>query len=257
MKTLKSVVIGCLLMSSATAYAGVVHLDLSAIYNIDGVANVGDFSQSSLDQPNSGGNYVFLTQELATNIAGANGDGLNNDGIYGAAGFSPDYRLGYGSNPNGNNVLQFAGNGQRNVGLSGTFSEIHVAAMSGGGNLQLQLQLNYTDGSTLSSVQTVLDWFADPSESATRYIIDNVRDRIRPDHTGYQNSNDPAIFGHRFLVDTSRELVSFDLIATGTSSGEPRQNIFGASAVEVPAPLSAAILFVGLIGMRRFARKAR
>jgi hypothetical protein len=133
------------------AQAAVVQLNLAHLYNIDGVANTGDLSQSPLDQPNAGGNFVFLTQSLATSRAGGSGNGLPDSGFYSADGFHPDLQLGCGLSPNANNVLQFAGTGPVNLMLaSGYYREIHVAAMTGGGSSFLTLMLHYADGNELT-----------------------------------------------------------------------------------------------------------
>ena len=76
------------------AQAGVVQLNLAPLYNIDGVANTGDATQSPLDQPNAGGNFVFATQSLAISRAGANGNGLLDSGYYAANVYSSGHAAG-------------------------------------------------------------------------------------------------------------------------------------------------------------------
>ena len=88
-------------------------------------------------------------------------------------------------NPNGNNVLQVAGqnNVSHNVAVAlGNYQEIHVAAMTGGGSSALSLRLNYTDGSVVTPTFTIRDWFADFSPNADEYYVADVRDRRDP-HT--------------------------------------------------------------------------
>lgn len=252
------VLLAALCASASFAHAGVVQLNLNPLYNIDGVANIGDGTQSALDQPNAGGNFVFLTQSLATSRVGAAGNGLADSGLYAADEFHPEMQLGYGLNPNGNNVLQFAGTGPVNFALAaGFYNEIHVAAMTGGGNTLLNLMLHYEDGSEMSSTAFVNDWYNDFSASANLYYLANSLDRISANGSVYENANDPGLFGHRFLVDGSRKLLSFDFVASGTSTFEPRMNIFGATAVtaEVPEPGSLALLMIGVLGMAGYKRK--
>jgi hypothetical protein len=246
------------------AHAGVVQLNLAPVYNIDGVANIGDPTQSPLDQPNAGGNYVFVTQSLATSRAGASGNGVLDSGFYAANGFHPDMQLGYGTNPNGNNVLQFAGTGPASLSIAaGYYREIHVAAMTGGGNSFLTLMLHYADGDVATRTALVTDWYTDFSPTADDYYIDDGLDRISADLSSYENANDPALFGHRFLTDQTRQLLSIDFIATGTSVFEPRLNILGAAAVSadaaVPEPGTFALLmlgFAGLFGLKRKTARA-
>jgi hypothetical protein len=257
MKLLRVLLAG-LCASASFAHAGVVQLNLAPVFNIDGVANVGDLSQSPLDQPNAGGNFVYLTQSLATSLVGAAGNGLIDSGLYAANGFNPGIQLGYGLNPNGNNVLQFAGTGPVSfVMAAGHYSEIHVAAMTGGGNSFLTLNLHYADGDQRTGTAFVNDWYNDFGDSADTYFLVNSMDRISADQSVYENANDPALFGHRFLVDSSRQLLGFDFIADGTSQFEPRMNIFGAAAVsvDVPEPGSVALMMIGVLGMLGYKRK--
>lgn len=252
--------LAALCASTSFAHAGVVQLDLAPLYNIDGVANIGDATQAPLDQPNAGGNFVFLTQSLATSRVGAAGNGLLDSGLYAADGLHPDIQLGYGLNPNGNNVLQFAGTGPVNFAIgTGFYKEIHVAAMTGGGNSMLNLMLHYEDGSESTDIAFVQDWYNDFDSSADAYYLANSLDRISADGFAYENADDPGLFGYRFMVDGSRKLLSFDFVASGTSTFEPRMNIFGAAAVtvdaEVPEPGSIALLMIGVLGMAGYRRK--
>jgi hypothetical protein len=243
------------------AQAGVVQLNFAPLYNIDGVANTGDSVQSPLDQPNAGGSFVFLTQSLATSRMGASGNGLLDSGFYAANGFHPDMQLGYGVNPNGNNVLQFAGTGPVSLSIAaGYYGEIHVAAMSGSGSSFLTLMLHYADGDVTTRTAFVNDWYNDFGSTKDDYYIADGLDRISSNLSVYENANDPALFGHRFLTDETRQLLGIDLIASGTSSFEPRMNIFGATAVSsdaaVPEPSTIALLMLGFIGVVCFKRKS-
>jgi hypothetical protein len=259
MKPIRVLLAG-LCASASFAHAGTVQLNLAPVYNIDGVANIGDTTQSPLDQPNAGGNFVYLTQSLATSMVGASGNGLNDSGLYAANGFHPDIQLGYGLNPNGNNVLQFAGTGPVSFALTaGYYSEIHVAAMTGGGSSFLTLRLHYADGNAATRTAFVNDWYNDFVPNADDYYLADALDRISADLSVYENANDPAVFGHRFVVDGSRQLLGFDFIANGTSQFEPRMNILGASAVtvdaQVPEPGSVALLMIGALGLFGYKRK--
>ena len=250
------VLLAALCASASFAHAGEVMLDLSPLYNIDGVANVGDNTQTSLDVNNVGGNFVFMTQSRATAVAGARGNGLVDSGFFDGEKSHPAMQLGYGLNPDGNNVLQFAGNGPVKFTLAGYYKEIHVAAMTGGGDSSLTLMLNYADGSASSRTAVIDDWYDDVKANANTYYLADSLDRISANGAVYQDANDPALFGYRFVVDGSRQLQSVDFMATGTSTFGAHLNIFGATAVtEVPEPGSIALLLIGALGMAGYKRK--
>jgi hypothetical protein len=258
LKLIRTVFLAGLCAWASFAQAGVVQLNLVPLYNIDGVANTGDVLQSALDQPNVGGNFVFLTQSLATSRVGASGNGLLDSGFYAADAYHPDIQLGYGLNPDGNNVLQLAGTGPVSLSLAaGYYREIHVAAMTGGGSSFLTLKLHYADGDVLTRTAFVNDWYNDFDPTAQDYYIKDGLDRISSNLSVYENANDPALFGHRFLTDETRQLLGFDFVASGTSQFEPRMNILGATAVSVvPEPGTIALLMLGLIGVVGFKRKS-
>lgn len=170
-------------------------------------------------------------------------------------------QLGYGLNPNGNNTLQFAGTGPVSMSIApGNYREIHVAAMTGGGSSFLTLMFHYADGDVASRTAFIHDWYNDFGATADDYYITDGLDRISSDLSTYEDANDPALFGFRFLTDETRELLSFDFVADGTSQFEPRMNIFGATAVSVdaavPEPGTIALLMLGFIGVACFKRKA-
>lgn len=239
------------------AHAEVIQLNLASVYNIDGVANIGDATQTSLDANDEGGNFVYMTQSLATSVAGEFGNGLADSGQYAANGTRPMMQMGYGVNPNGNNVLQFAGRGPVNLAMGGLrYSEIHVAAMTGGGTSFLNLVLHYADGDVSSRIAVVSDWYDDFVASADDYYFADALDRSKSDQSSFENANDPALFGYRFVTDASRELLSIDLVATGTSAFAPRLNIFGAAAVTaVPEPGTVVLMLAGLAGLFGYRRK--
>ena len=166
-----------------------------------------------------------------------------------------------GLNPDGKNVLQFAGTGPVSLSIAaGHYQEIHVAAMTGGGSSFLTLMLHYADGDVASRTAFVNDWYNDFGPTADDYYIADGLDRISADLSTYENANDPALFGYRFATDATRQLLGIDFVAAGTSQFEPRMNILGATAVSadaaVPEPGSMALLMLGLVGLARFKRKA-
>jgi hypothetical protein len=249
---------------SAPASAGTIQIDLTSVFNIDGVANPGDTTQSSLDQPNTGGNFVFPTQSLAETLFPASPNGLPDNGFFPANASHPDVQLAYGSDPDDNNVLQFAGAAtgtSRNVTVpAGTYSKLDLFAMSGGGDSGFQLQFNYASGAPdLIPAVTVHDWFYDSTLQPNEYYLINGLDRVQPDQTGYEDANNPAIFGYAFAPDPTRVLLSFDVLALGTDSTEPRLDIFGATAVAVPEPAALSLLAGGLLALlgRRAVEKPR
>lgn len=251
---LTNLMIAGLFALAPMAQASVLQLNLQGVYNIDGVANPGDTSQTSLDMPDAGGNFVFMTQSLATAIAGSNGQGLIDSGLYAADAYHPQMQMGYGLNPNGNNVLQLTSGRSVNLPMGGHYSAIDIAAMSGGGNSYLSLTLHYADGNVTSRMATVNDWFNDIRPTTDDYYFANGLDRIKADQSSFENANNPALFGFRFQTDVDRQLLSVDL----NDAGGARLNIFGATATaaDVPEPGSIALVMIGLTGLFAYRRKS-
>ncbi len=92
-----------------------------------------------------------------------------------------------------------------------SYAYIHIFGATGVlGTSNFRLTFNYSDATTFTTgTVTLQDWFDDwvadglggvipGAESADHYYLVNGLDRMRCDVTGYEDRNDPAIFGHRF-----------------------------------------------------------
>jgi LPXTG-site transpeptidase (sortase) family protein len=216
-------------------------MPLNADVVINRTGGTTDNTQIGVDG-DGGNNYCYLTQTAAANYNG-NPNGIPDNGFIAANTFHPDVQLSVNNGNNGNNSYRFAATGSFNINVpDGNYSYVHIFGTTGNGTATFRLTLNYSDGSVNTSSVTLQDWYDDfqgapgggagatipATESADHYYLINGLDRMRCNVSGYQDANDPAIFGHRFATDISRTLQSVDVVLTGRSSNNARAVFFGA-----------------------------
>jgi CSLREA domain-containing protein len=211
------------------------HFDFSGIFNADAVINDGQDSPKDTVQ-----NAPDVTSLLTATVGSSLAD-LPDDGIIRAnKGDLPfDVPLGYHNDDDGNNAINLdtesdTASFSLPADQQGRYREILVYTLSAGGDGELTVQLNYTDGSTSTISRTVDDWFNDEAELAgdTEYLIDGLN---RADNNG-MNLNvvlDPAIFFVRIPADVDRTLQS---IGFSRNSDGDNLIIFGASGLGVLDP---------------------
>ena len=176
--------------------------------NQDGISNrsngVVDSSQQAIDDSNS--NYVLMTQTDAAARYSSEPNGLPDNGFFLGNNYHPNIQLPYNNNDDGANVRILLNNGESfTIPLNGQkYNELHLAALATQGDSSLRLIFTYTDGTTLiTDSQVVPDWFNEITETSNRYYLKDGMDRVRLDGA-YENANDPALFGFRFLPDPSK-----------------------------------------------------
>ncbi|WOB45037.1 DUF4347 domain-containing protein [Thermoleptolyngbya oregonensis NK1-22] len=205
-----------------------VQFNLSGVLNRDVIANTGDSIQDSIDNQTN----VMITQSVATAIGGANGQGLPDNGFFAANAFRPNMQLAYSNTNNGNNVWFATANGQSmNFAVPpGQYSEVHIAVLSTEGASSMRLTFHYSDGTTQTTGSiTIPDWFDEITESASLYYMINGMDRARNTAgTLFEDANDPAVFGARFLPNTGKTLQSVTVEKVGTTG---YLNVMGATGV--------------------------
>ncbi|MFM6064948.1 MAG: hypothetical protein ACKPAE_21800, partial [Microcystis panniformis] len=204
--------------------------DVDVIVNRTG--GVTDTTQTGIDVEGN----AFISQSFATFSDSLNGNGLPDAGFFAANSYHPSIQLGYSNSDNGNNArLITTSTGSFTVNISsGQYRAIHLAVTSTEASSNLRLILNYTDGtSETTTTRTIPDWFNEITESKDLYYLINGLDRARADGTTFQNFNDPALFGVRFLVNSAKRLQSFTVEKTASSG---RLVVFGATGVFNTSP---------------------
>ncbi|MFN6536066.1 MAG: DUF4347 domain-containing protein [Nostoc sp. EkiNYC01] len=197
-----------------------VPFDVSSVLNVDVIVNrpegVTDTSQTPID----GANYALITQSFATFANSTLGNGLPDDGFFGATNFNPDIQLGYRNSDNGNNarlITTSTGSFTFNVS-SGQYAYVHLALNSTEARSNVRFTLNYSDGTTQTTdSQTIPDWYEEITPSTTLYYLIDGLDRSKADGTGFENSNDAAIFGLRLSADTTKTLESITVEKTASA----------------------------------------
>ncbi|MEG4494914.1 Ig-like domain-containing protein, partial [Microcoleus sp. D3_18_C4] len=249
-KTTGSIEGGLALSSEVIAtYAGVlataVQFDLTSVFDGDVIINytggVTDTTQSGLDS--SGG--TLITQSFATFKAGANGNGLPDNGFFATNAYHPDVQLGYNNTNNGNNAKVLTANGTSfNFAVTpNQYSEVHLLATSSNGDAGMQVTFNYSDGTTGTATATVPDWFNEiTTESFSSYYLIDGRDRsFDTTGTSYHDANDVALFGFGFNPNPAKTLQSITVTKTTGSLTTNYLGVLGATGVlETTAPTAAS-----------------
>lgn len=201
-----------------------------------------DVVQVTIDQatatPFAG--FVFATQTGATSLCGATGTGLPDDGFFPANAFHPDVQLAIDNEDDGPNARQLLSiNTQFSFAIPpANYTELHVYATAGQNPNTMRVSVAYDDATVQVFPDRVVDdWFTDFVETPDRYYLIDGMDRVRPNGAAglapiCQDSNDPAIFGYRFLTDPTRQAVSVTILRTTAGDADSRLNFFGAVAIE-------------------------
>ncbi|XZO03379.1 MAG: Ig-like domain-containing protein [Microcoleus sp.] len=238
-KTTGNIEASLALSSEAMAtYAGVlaspVQFDLTSVFDRDVIINytggVTDTTQDGL----STWNETVLTQSFATFKAGANGNGLPDNGFFATNAYHPDVQLGYNNTNNGNNakVLTTNGTSFTFAVTPNQYSEIHLFATSTNGNAGMQVTFNYSDGTTGTATATVPDWFSEITEtSSSYYLIDGMDQSTDTTGTAYTDVNDPALFGFKFNPNPAKTLQSITVSKTSGTTVDNYLGVFGSTGV--------------------------
>ena len=215
-----------------------VQIDLSAAFNQDSIRNLSGGTVDLVDSPIDGVSRL-ITDSYAQDQDPVNGNGLPDNGFFSANAQHPNVQLGYNNDNDGSNVV-FRNSGSTastSIDLAqtqiGNYNNLHVFATATNGATDLQVVLQYSDG-TESFTTTVTDWLGEITDGtisggAIQYNLINGMDR---DVNGFENLNDPAVFGLNFTVDPTRVLEGFsfnrvngaNLIVLG-ATGESTFNI--------------------------------
>ncbi|OKH29897.1 hypothetical protein FACHB389_25290 [Nostoc calcicola FACHB-389] len=197
-----------------------VPFDLSSVFNVDVIVNRPEGVTDTTQTPIDGANYALITQSFATFANSTLGNGLPDDGFFGATNFNPDIQLGYRNSDNGNNarlITTSTGSFTFNVS-SGQYAYVHLALNSTEARSNVRFTLNYSDGTTQTTdSQTIPDWYEEITPSTTLYYLIDGLDRSKADGTGFENSNDAAIFGLRLSADTTKTLESITVEKTASA----------------------------------------
>ncbi|BAY79100.1 hemolysin-type calcium-binding region (plasmid) [Nostoc linckia NIES-25] len=196
-----------------------VSFNVSSVFDTDVIVNrtagITDTTQTAIDLTN----YALITQSFATFANSTSGNGLPDDGFFAATSFHPDIQLSYRNTDNGNNArLIKTSTGSFTFNVSGQYAYVHLALTSTEGNSDVRLTLNYSDGTTeTTNSQTIPDWYNEITPSNTLYYLSNDLDRSKTDGTGFEDANDPALFGVRFSANAAKTLQSITVEKTAST----------------------------------------
>ncbi|MGB7709049.1 MAG: hypothetical protein WBL95_05830, partial [Microcoleus sp.] len=208
--------------------------NLSSVFDRDVIFNYNGGATDPTQDGLSTWNETLLTQSFATFKNPANGNGLPDNGFFRANAYHPDVQLGYNNTNNGNNAKVLTTN-NTSFTLAVTpkkYSEIHLFATSTNGNAGMQVTFKYSDGNTETIPASVPDWFDEITETSSSYYLINGMDRSKDTtQDGYDNTNDPALFGFKFNPNSAKMLQSITVTKTSGSTTNNWLGVFGATGV--------------------------
>jgi LPXTG-site transpeptidase (sortase) family protein len=210
-------------------------MPLNADVIINRTGGVTDTTQVGIDG-DAAASMCYLTQTAATNYNG-NPNGIPDNGFIAANAFHPAVQLAANNADNGNNARKIAPAGPLTFTIDvpdDNYYYMHIFGVTGSGASSFSLTFNYSDAtSTTTSTVNLRDWFDDFTQTATEYYLLDGLDRMGCNVTGYQNSNDPAIFGHRFAPNVNKTLQTVTVTVSNLTGGE-RAIFFGAVGESAP-----------------------
>ncbi|WP_445632839.1 hypothetical protein NSTC745_04416 [Nostoc sp. DSM 114161] len=196
-----------------------VSFNVSSVFDTDVLVNrtggVTDTAQTAIDLTN----YALITQSFATFANSTSGNGLPDNGFFAATSFNPDIQLSYRNTDNGNNArLIKTSTGTFTFSVNGQYAYVHLALTSTEGSSNVRLTFNYSDGTTeTTNSQTIPDWYNEITPSNTLYYLGNGLDRSKADGTGFEDANNPAVFGVRFSANAAKTLQSITVEKTAST----------------------------------------
>ncbi|WP_193767626.1 Ig-like domain-containing protein [Halorientalis pallida] len=227
--TFGSVVAGVAAFSGVGAAANTAQLDFSGIYNADVVRGTADATDGDFD---NGGFTLVSSSEAQANGNPAD-DGVPDDGVFPAVtGVHPRFDL-VDFDSVDSNAWQTTGTGSQTASVTdGQYETVHVVASAGGAGTgspaRFEVTLHYSDTTTVTSPEyTVPDWFGSPP-SDPGYAVRDGMDRYETGGGGYEDANEPGIWGYAVSADASKTLTQVTIDVTENQAGS--FNFFGGAA---------------------------
>ncbi|MCB8788388.1 DUF4347 domain-containing protein [Planktothrix agardhii] len=216
-------------------YGGVLAIkdfDLSSIFSDDVIINYNNSITDTSQNPFGSPTYALVTQSFATFQAGANGNGLPDNGLFAANSYHPNIQLGYNNTNDGNNAkILTTDNSSFTFNVTASpYQKIHLFATGTNGSGTIDIKFNYSDGSNSTSTGTIGDIATSITESASSYYLINGLD-LSNDTTGssYWDFNAGNIFGLGLTPDTTKTLQSITVTRTSGTTANTWLNFFGAT----------------------------
>ena len=204
-------------------------LDFSSIYNQDVVYGTSDDTDGDFD----GGDRSLPSSSAADKEGQPGEDGLPDDGVFAAkTDVHPKFDLA-DFDSDDSNAWQTTGTGSKTVPVTNdAYETVHVIASAGGAGVgnpaKFELKLHYDDGSTETSQEfTAPDWYNNTYEPSGVYYLRDGMDRYSSTN-GYQDENDPAIWGYAVSANSSKTLTEVTIDVTENQADA--FNFFGGAA---------------------------
>ncbi|MFM6211295.1 DUF4347 domain-containing protein [Planktothrix sp.] len=216
-------------------YGGVLaikNFDLSSIFSDDVIINYNNSITDTTQNPVGSPTYALVTQSFATFKAGANGNGLPDNGLFAANSYHPNIQLGYNNSNDGNNAkILTTDNSSFTFNVTASpYQKIHLFATGTNGSGTIDVKFNYSDGSNNTSTATIEDIATSITESASSYYLINGLD-LSNDTTGssYWDFNSGNIYGIGLTPDTTKILQSITVTRINVTGANTWLGFFGAT----------------------------
>ena len=221
-------VLASMTLAAAPASAKAVQIPIrdmegTNLLNRDVIVNgtAGDIDSGQGGADFAGKNYI--TQTAADAICTSDPTGIQDDGIYPANDQHPKIDLPYNNNNNGKNARTIGPSTSAlntfTIGVpKDKYAVMHVIGASSY-EANIDVQLNYTDGTnTLKSI-TFWDWF-DPDPD-TGYVLIGGTDKASANGSNCFDENGANIYGFKVPADKDKRIKSVTLTRTDAYSANP------------------------------------
>jgi len=253
---------GILLAWSGSAAADLIHVDMSSYFNADVIVNGADKDLDTV-QDGMDSTRCFLTQNAADSLGGDDANGLPDNGFFPATAEHPDIQLGYHDLSDGNNAWQARNEGDKVMVdvPDGKFDQMYLfgsSAVEQGLSRfsEAEVQLIYADPPPTDSSVLIRDWLRRDFLGLPigEFFLANGLDRVNADGTGFEDRDDPAIFGVELNPDPTRVLVAI-MITKVDDNTDRYINVFGLTGEGQLVPEPASLLLLAGAALLRRGRR--
>ena len=204
-------------------------LDMTNAFNADMIVNNGTGAIDPTQDKWCGETWSFMTQSAAAQLGGTYGNGLPDNGLITGSPLGFPVQLGYRNNDDGYNAIRLDAGSPVSFSLEPgdqtRYGSLFLFGASCQGDTTIDVELQYTDGTTETTSLDANDWLRDGGELSPNVIpLVNGMDWHR--YGVWKDINDAAVFAIPVPADGTKTLVGMTFTQLSTSVASTA--IFGA-----------------------------